>query len=180
MINLLPPAEKETLHKEFRKRLLSVYLLLFSVVLAIGVIALLPSYFLTDVRERIAEEERSKLINSAESDEREEINAKLLQTKTLLTTVSKTDLRPPLHIVIDEIAAVSEGSIAIDSLSYTRRFGGEDSSLSVSGNASTRDGLLAFTRSLEDNEKISEAVLPVASLAKDRDIDFNIEIRGQF
>lgn len=180
MINLLPPTEKYTLIKEFDRRLLSVYIIVLGTVFLISLVILLPSFFLTNVIEVIALEERSILIHSTESNVREEINERLRLTKEHLTVFTLEELRAPLFSVIDEMVRLSGIEVTINSIIYTRRFGSKDSSLIITGGALTRDGLLSFTQRLEENELISEAILPVSSLAKDRDISFSIEILGKF
>ena len=70
MINLLPPEEKKILTRDYTMRFGSVYLLLLSVVLIVGIVLLLPTYFVADINENVAESERATLINSSESAER--------------------------------------------------------------------------------------------------------------
>lgn len=179
MINLLPPVEKEKLSKEYRYRKIVVYAILFSVIFVIGIILMLPSYFLADARERVAEEERAILINSDENTERAEAQAKLLEVKEQLIALNREKVRTPLSTIISEIALYSE-SVSLHSFSYVRGNEDADSSLRVEGNAQTREGLLLFQKRLEEDDRIDKAVLPVSSLAKDEDIDFTIQINGQF
>lgn len=180
MINLLPPGQKTSLTQGFKQRLASVYIIAFATSVLLGLVLLLPSYFLVDVREATAENERASLINSDESSEREEINERLRLTKERLNALIEQDVRIPLYIVINELAEASGGDVTLSNFGYTRRFGEEDSAFTISGNAQTREGLLSFRSLLEANERITDVTLPVSSLAKDRDIDFSIEIEGQF
>jgi len=180
MINLLPPGQKQIVEKEYKFRLGSAYILLMSIVVVIGVVLLLPSYFFVDTRESVAESELSTLQSSSESTEREAIREELLLTKKYLGELTKDEARAPLYTVIDKVSIHSDKAINISTVSYTRVEVENISTLSVGGVAPTRDALLGFKRALEEDELFDEVVLPVSSLAKDEDIDFNIQIKGVF
>ena len=180
MINLLPPEEKNRIQKEYKRRVLAVYLFFAGGALTIGLILLLPSYLLANVVERDAKAEVAALQNSSESSEREEINSKLLLTKERLRAITAEEDRMDLYTTIDRIAEQSPGSIELTSFSYTKGQGEDPSVLLLGGLADTREGLLSFTKTLEDDELFDEVILPVSSLAQDKDIEFSIEIRGIF
>lgn len=180
MINLLPPAEKQRMKKEYKLRVFTVYFFFIGTALLIALVLLLPSYFLANVIEGDAKREVAILENSSESTEREEINAELLLIKERLRAITKVEDRTELYEVIDTIANVGGNSISISSISYSRGFDGEHSTLLLGGIALTRDGLLAFTKTLEENELFAEVNLPVSSLAQDQNIEFNIDVKGTF
>lgn len=180
MINLLPLEQKREIEKAHRFRLATVYVFFLALTLLIGVVSLLPAYFITDIKEKAALEEVSILENSTESTEREQINAELLQAKELLSALTGEESRTPFYNVVEEIASYTGDSIELTNMSYVRAFGEAESTVSIGGRALTRDDLLAFTSALKEDELFNEVVLPVSSLAKDQDIEFNIEIKGIF
>ena len=58
-----------------------------------------------------------------------------------------------------------------------RSINDEKKSLFVGGIASDRDSLIDFTESLKTINDFSAVNLPVSNLAKNKDIDFNIELK---
>ena len=180
MINLLPPIEKERIKREYRRRIFVIYALLISGAFVIGLILLLPSYFIVDILEESAETEFLILKNSEESTEREKINDELRITKERLATITEEKTRIDLYEVIEKIANFTNNTIKITSISYTRGTDENDSTLLLGGLAATRGDLLLMTNTLKDDELFNEVILPVSSLAEDENIKFNIEIKGIF
>jgi len=180
MINLLPPIEKQRIRKEHTLRILIVYIIFVSTAIAIGLVLLLPSYFFVSVIKKGAESEILIIKNSSESTEREEIDNQLRITKERLLAVTEQEPRTPFYEVIEKMANYVDWSINIDTISYIRATDEGNSSLQLVGFAKTRDNLLSFTKSLENDDLFSEVILPVSSLAKDQDIEFNIIIKGIF
>lgn len=180
MINLLPPGQKQKAEKEYNFRLGSAYILLMSIVVVIGAVLLLPSYFFVDIKEGYAQNELDALQSSSENTKREEIRAELLLTKEYLRELTKDATREPLYAVIDRVSTASGGIIDISTVSYSRAEGESNSTLSVGGTAPTRNKLLRFKNALEEDELFEEIVLPVSSLAQETDIKFNIQIKGVF
>jgi len=180
MINLLPPIEKQRIRREFTLRVVIVYLFFVSVAVVIGVILLLPSYFFADIIKKNAESEILILKNSSENTKREEINNQLSITKERLSAITEQEPRISFYKMVEKVADYADRSISIDTISYIRATDGGNSNLQLAGLAATRDDLLSFTKFLEDDDLFNEVILPVSSLAKDRDIKFNIQIKGAF
>jgi hypothetical protein len=52
--------------------------------------------------------------------------------------------------------------------------------MAVSGKAVSRDALLSFSKALKSNHRFESVDLPVSNLAKSKDIEFSISIKGTF
>lgn len=180
MINLLPPAEKHRIQKEYKLRFFTVNAFLISAAFIIGIILLLPSYFFADIIQKNAESEILTLKNSYENTKSEEINNKLRVTKERLTAITKQESRTDFYKVIDIIAVHANNTIEITTISYIRADEDGDSNLQLNGFAKTRDDLVSFKEDLENDKLFNEVNLPVSSLAEDKDIEFNIQIKGMF
>ena len=180
MINLLPPEEKNRKVKEYKLRLIVVNALLLSVAFLIGSILLLPSYFFADTIQKSAENEVIALKGSSESTERVEINNQLRITKERLTAISNQGQQTEFYEIIETISSYAGKPIKLDTVSYSRGSDGKESRLQLAGVADTRDDLLEFEQFLDDDEMFEDVDLPVSSLAKDQDIEFNIQIKGTF
>lgn len=180
MINLLPPEEKKHQHHELTFRLTIVSLTLFSGAFMIGVILLTPAYFIANINEEAVLKELSLLQGSEESTERERISAELLAVRENLSALAGDIPRESFYHTIDIVAEHHGNTITLSSISYRRETGEKLSELRIGGKADRRDDLLSFTEDLKKNELFSDVILPVSSLAKDHDIEFNIEIKGTF
>ena len=178
MINLLPPEDKKTVEREYLFRLVSAYIFLVSTAVFIGAVLLLPSYFFASTQEKAAEAELIQLESSSESIEREAISEQLLETKEKLVTLTSVKDKEPIFTLIDTISTYSGRGVDVSNVSYTR--GDSESRLSVGGVAATRDALLRFQRSLEEDERFNDVQFPVSILAEEEDIKFTIQISGEF
>lgn len=180
MINLLPPEEKKHHQHELTFRLTIISLILFSGAFLIGVILLTPAYLIANINEKAVLKELSFLEGSEESTERERISAELLTVKENLSALADDIPRESFYSIIDIVAAYHGDAIKLSHISYGRETGEKPSELRIGGKADRRDDLLSFTEDLKKNELFSDVILPVSSLAKDRDIEFSIEIKGMF
>lgn len=179
MINLLPKQEKKELHREYIFRFLIVWGIAIIIVVAISAILLFPSYFLSDLKEDFVEEQTNLYQQSERDEEREKIIVQLGEAREKLRALSAGGESVELRLVFDNIIDYSKGGIKISSLLY-KRGDASKSQLTISGVADTRDNLLLFSQLIENDEFFSSVVLPISNLAKDRDIDFKIEIEGIF
>jgi hypothetical protein len=180
MINLLPPEEKKIIGKEYKHRVFVTYLIFLTAGLIVSLILLLPSYFVMNVVVNELEDEAAFLENSNESTEMEKINAELRLTKERLRAVTINSKRVEFYEIIEKISIHKPRAVTLNNFSYTKGIDGKESKLLLGGNASTRDSLLLFTKDIENDELFDEVVLPVSSLAKEKDIDFSLEIKGNF
>ena len=180
MINLLPVEEKKAIEKEYKLRVVSIYIMFVIAAIVIGLVMLLPAYFLVNVVEGDLEKEVSILEASSESTKMDEINSELRLTEDRLRAITESKDTIALYKVIEKISSYRTTGINISNISYARGAGERESKLILAGSASSRDGLLEFTKEMENDELFSEVVLPVSSLAQKIDIDFSVEVKGNF
>jgi Tfp pilus assembly protein PilN len=91
---------------------------------------------------------------------------------TLLTKHQDTVLFSSVQASLDKLVPAG---VEVASYSFTRK-GTELGSISISGEASTRSSLSDFRSAIENDPLFKSATLPLANLAKDRDIPFSISI----
>ncbi|PIR46942.1 MAG: hypothetical protein COV07_01615 [Candidatus Vogelbacteria bacterium CG10_big_fil_rev_8_21_14_0_10_45_14] len=74
------------------------------------------------------------------------------------------------HEAVD-LVLLHKGNIIIEGINYKRSVG-----IGVRGKAPDRTSLLAFTRSLQSDSKVSGLDLPISALLSEKDISFNFII----
>lgn len=178
MLNLLQPAEKKAVQREYYMRLVVVTLIFVSLTIIVAGLLLIPSYILTLSKESIAQEKQKSLDQMAAQQN----NAALLEEMRLINTeLSLLASDDTVRLPSDTIARVVElkgGDIALQSFTYTKGDAGVE--LVVGGIAATRNALVSFVRTLrQETPYFTSAELPVSNLAQDQDIDFSILIKVQ-
>jgi len=177
MFNLLPEPYKKKMRREYIIRLCVVALCFSFGIFLIASVFLLPSYFLSSIKER---ELMSRLSNekaSLPSDATvrpetvvQKTNADLALLKnngsvSFVGLVSKVLARKPVGIKIE--------GLTISQNTPTHQ-------ISISGTARLREDLVTFKKSLEDEPLFVKVELPVSSLAKSSDINFTVTVTGNF
>ena len=177
-MNLLPNTEKEALRKGFKLRSLILGSLSVSVFFLVGIVMLLPSYFLASGNFSKAVSENSLYDTEDEVsavellDLPEEINAKLKFLQTENNAVSSVE-------AIFEVIKYLPAGVKINSVLFERNKVREDKNgvtILVSGLALDRDSLISFSNLLKKSNFFSTVDLPVSSLTKDKNLPFSVNI----
>ncbi len=176
-MNLLPPAEKEELRQGLKVRSLIVSSFLVAATFLVGLILLLPSYFLA--RGNLAKTgEESQLLYVKNDDAAnlldlpQEINSKL---EFLRSHAQERLVSDSLY----EILQFSSRGITLDSVIFSRnqvQSGENNDIFALSGIAADRETLVAFSAALKASGLFAAVDVPVSSLAKDRDLPFTLNI----
>ena len=179
MINLLPLKEKQKIYQLYFIRLSIVSSFLLLIALIVGIVLLLPSLFLSVVKEH-SSAERVLLARKALSlEEGRNVEAiitsvnKKISILTLASGVSLT-LSKAFRAIIDR---QPEG-LKIIGLLYEKDVLGDTGrgKIFIRGISSGRDALIAFADLLKKELLFSEVDLPVSNLIKSEDITFLITV----
>jgi hypothetical protein len=76
---------------------------------------------------------------------------------------------------ISEVEGIATGTVVLNSIAFIRTDTGVESVL-ITGEAASRSLLVQFRDTLEDSPLFESAALPLANLAKDKDVPFSITI----
>lgn len=179
MFKLLPQQEKARLQKEYRTRLAIVALIFLLFVEAVGIASLLPAFFLSRVKdeqiktqlrvlgELIEEEKDPQLAEDLERAKNQikqlVIDDKIMQIARLFDIVSK-DRAPGVIVTSFELMRTDEGQ----------------NELRIIGNATSRDALVMFSKTLEKESMFTKVEFPVSDLAQNRNIAFSMTLFGTF
>lgn len=173
MFKLLTDEEKQKVQREYVMRRAVVMLSGFVLVLVVGIIGLLPSYLLSNVRQYEALE-RTRIMGSVgqRGDE------SYLQTWLAKINLELQLLSPELDKdrPSDFIEQVLEQKIAgISLIDFSWVKVKDKLSFSVNGVASDRQALITFENRIKSSQHFSEVTLPISNLAQDRNINFQMK-----
>lgn len=176
MFTFLPKTNRVELEKEYRKRVVVVALGLVALLMLIAMILAMPAFVTLLVKGKDA---RAALKGNPDTD----VSSNALMEARVTDIRAKTDLLkqmvdvPSLVSVIERINGRLVNGISLNSITLKRSGTG---SIVISGIASTRDALVAFSKSLQGELSFSNISLPVSTLAKSKDIAFSISVDSHF
>ena len=174
MFKLLTEEGRDKVRREYRTRRTILMLLALILVLVAGVVGLLPSYMLSNIREKEALE-RVKILSNANigSENGVELQTWFLETNRRLKALSPVlDTDRPSNF-IDKVLEQKVTGIKITGLSWVKAK--DKTNLSVSGVADDRQRLVMFEGKISSSGYFSNVTLPISDLAKDRNITFQIK-----
>ena len=173
MINLIPPAARKIVKREYWVRVLSVWMILAATAFAMITLLKIPVYVLVN-------SQMAALSSSYESATADDLEFKksqdLIKSANQMASLLVTDNE---HVefseVINRIDSLSGEEVFVNSINMAR-VEKDLEKVTVRGEALTRAGLAGFKERLENDEMFLEATLPLSNLAKDVDIPFSIEV----
>lgn len=173
MINLIPPIVRKSIITEYWVRVLSVWFFVVAVVATATVFLSLPVYVLlssqVDVYEQSAIEAQQR-VNEYDLSAGALVRANVMAQKIFeLREVEK------FSSIITTIEALQGNDIVIEGFDFARQ-DNELAPVMVTGEAATRQALADFREALLSQESVSDVVLPISNLAKDREIQFSLSV----
>ena len=173
MINLIPPAAKTAVKREYFIRVGAVWLLIWSVAIVIGGVTLLPTYVLINSQVQVYSATAAAASEKVASYK--DIADELVQTSNQARLIVETARLEPLSGYFAAITSAADAGITVLSTRLSRADGGL-SPLTVTGVAQDRQSLAAFRDRLLADEHIATVDLPIANLAQDKNITFTLTI----
>jgi hypothetical protein len=173
MINLIPPVVRKAVIKEYWTRVISVFLFIVSVA-SFGVFVFaLPVYVLvSDQVDVYAQSAAEASLRVAEYD----LSAgALIRANQMAQKIFELREVDKFTDAVTLLESLQSADVTINSFQFERA-NGEVSPVMISGDASTRQALADFRDRLLKQPEISDVVLPISNLAKDRDIEFSISV----
>ncbi len=173
MINLIPPIAKKRVIREYRFRVVSVWLILLSLVLLISSALVTPTLLLVN---SLVEANELDLSEVREDQSANEEISKIIKTNNeIVKQVNNSQERvkfSELIYLLDDLAAEE-----VNLTQFTfQEVDGKIDVISLIGFADTRGSLSDFREVLDKHESFSDIKLPISNLAKDRDITFSMQV----
>ena len=181
MINLIPKEEKKKMVKGFYYRLVVLFLTTVSVSVLVAFIALLPSYFLSSVKNSIANEklEKQKSEPVPLPDEKTLAVIKDLDNKLNLIERSGNNEFTVSQRVISAIILRKMPNIKITNISFesdSKNGSLKGPKISIKGLAPSREALLSFRLALESDKLFKQVDLPISNFIKGSNIQFYLNL----
>ena len=201
MINLLPLSEKKRIRSEYFARFSIIFLELFLCLVAASSVLLLPSYFLSSVKEQVALENLEKYKTNKNPELEKSTNELIKNLNKKISVFSVLDTKLLSSTLIADVLSRAGEEVKVTELFFEKKLVEvkseenkdadsktnnskkkqnvkmeEIKQMSVSGIAKDRDGLLNFVRELEKEPSFSNVDLPISNFTQSRDIDFNLTI----
>lgn len=173
MVNLLPQETKRGLVRRYYLRYATLVFVGLATALLIGGTLLIPSYLTSRESANSYERYRDALEGVVGLKERAAVTtdmARLGERVRIMETYAESALTADL---IDAVGEEVTAGISVRSLSFTRTDQG--ATVTLGGDAATRQALLSFADALRAASAFSEAALPVSQLVAERDIGFSIQ-----
>ena len=172
-INVLPELGRSHARKEYLLRLVTLACVVAGATALFACVALLPAYL--GSRERTAALGAALAIAEASLARETESAAgrDIVRLERELPLLEAALAAPRPSMMVGDVLAVRAGSVLVYRFEYQ---GGAAPKLRVSGEADTRDSLIAFSRTLEQLRVSPDADLPVANLAKSEQVPFLITL----
>lgn len=174
MANLLPKKEQDSLKKDYSLRRLDVTLFLVCIILAISLVLIFPSYILSKVRATNASldlETVKKATNAANPSD--DLTRSLREAKEKAVSLGISQKTTSVYDLVHTFESKSS-AIKIQDIAYVR--GADDTTIVIRGRADDRESLTALQKQLNANPNFSRVDLPISNFAKDKNIDFSMNI----
>ena len=175
MINVLPEKEKIGLKREYYLRLSIVALVNLIFLSIFASLLLLPSYMLSDTKEKYFNKKLSEISSETPEISINELNTYIAKINSTLSLFSSTSSRKISENIIMPILAIRPTNIKINQISYVDHI--DFVEISLNGVAGSRDALQSFKDILIKTGEYSSVDVPISSFVKKTNIDFNITLR---
>ncbi|MFC1732245.1 hypothetical protein ACFL6I_18210 [candidate division KSB1 bacterium] len=179
MANLLPKKERKRFEWEYKFRLLTILLLFLMATIVLGIILLLPSYFVSKSKGESIGRQSELLKKTIIFREGDTSVTSLLSTKQKINQLVETQKQVLQTEIIQTIIQNTDENVAVDAF-YYKKGTDSDGEMKVTGKADSRTALLSFSDRLKKESLFDRVDLPVSSLARDSNITFSITLNGDF
>jgi len=172
MINLLPAHVRKEIFRIYISRVVAVALLWWGIVCLVLTLLLLPPFVLVSLQiNTLATAEADMSGKVAEYD----MSAAKLNEATALAR--RLVLTKNVSFSAYDAAVTAAISVGVNINSVDYQFNDSSSTLSITGEAATRDALVAFRDALAESIYFSDINLPINQLTRTSDLPFAISMK---
>ena len=175
MTNLLPDSAKRTLRFERRIRVATVALGAAVWTVIAGIVLLIPSYLLSETREQESDTRAALIQKIVTMRQAEGISERFQELQNAMSLLATEETEQSVFRLLDAVVAERPAAVSLTRFSVTIGAAG-DVSVTVGGNAATRDALVVFRDRLKTLPRVMSVNLPLSNLAERADIDFSLSV----
>jgi hypothetical protein len=175
MFNLLPENLRKKIITEYRLRLTIMAFIFIIIVQVSFLIFLFPSWLTSYYREKEFAGRSDEINKFLATSDLSSTTSFIKSLNTKLNIINDNLDYPRLVPIVNEALLKRTPTIKLNEIYYnvTSAKGGE---LILKGIGSSRESLVSFTESLKKISFFKKVDLPISNLAKDKNIDFSINI----
>ena len=175
MSNLLPQKQQKTLKAAYNVRRFGVIFSLLCVILLVSLVLLFPSYLLSKVRATGVSMDLETFKKTSNTENQNgDLEVRLRDAKDKARALQISEKNPSVYELF-RIFENKSRSIKIKEVSYLK--GLQETTIAIQGRAASRESLTEFEKQLRSNVNFSGIDLPISNFAKEKDIDFTIDIK---
>lgn len=175
MFNLIPDSVKEKILKDYQERRVVVWLCAFLLLSIMIVIFLLPTYVHVFSEEKNIRADVEVVKNSLQLKKADDVVGTIKATNELLKALSPAKSQIRTSEILEKALGVKNAAIHITDIEYMETKT-SSSTVLLKGIADKRESLREFVTALEGTKGFAKVELPVSNFAKDKNIDFSINI----
>ncbi len=173
MINLLPPNARKQVQVEYWIRVSSVWVILLGCACIIIGLLMVPSLIL--VQAQLAVYDGEYQAASTQNSVYEKLEQDVQVANGIATQLGTSDGDRLFSNIISEVEGIAARTVVLNSIAFSRTDIGVQS-VQITGESASRLLLVEFRDALENSPLFDSAALPLANLAKDKDVPFSITI----
>ena len=174
MFNLLPENLKEKVKSEYRLRLLITIFVLIIFLQVFFLITLLPSWIISDYKENITSNQLAETKQTTLYKDADNVVANIKSINIKLNFINTLDY-PKVTNYIKVIVSNKSRSVHINRLSYAPA-AKNTIAIVLGGVSDSREALVTFIKNLQNSGSFKTADLPISNLAKEKDLDFSVNL----
>lgn len=178
MFSFLPHDYKKKVMHIYRTRLSILYLIGLILISIFSVAMLVPAYMISISRKVEVTAEFDALKKTLDLKKNNDTESFINEASQKIKASVSSGSKGYISDVIENLINHKGSDIALSDISFSKNQDGLN--ISISGVALTRDGLLNFVKNLKSADSFKNVDLPVATLAKDKNISFNIAFQSTF
>lgn len=172
MLRLLLENDRKNIRREYHLRFLNVALLLFSVVLFVWIVSMVPAFINIFSEEKVLSSQRGSTETTELLRDREVLENKFSEVRQRLNILDTEQ-----YVVTDlirEVVSKQVRSVKLNNIT----FGGKEEKpfMELQGISNNRESLVEFSRELESSEYFVSVDVPFSNFTRDVDIPFTIMI----
>jgi len=175
MFNLIPDSVKEKILKDYLERRVVVWLFALFLVSLMTIIFLLPAYVHVFFEEKNIRADVEVVKNSLQLKKADDVVGTIKATNELLKALSPVKSQARTSEILEKALGAKNAAIHITDIEYMEAKT-SSSTMLLKGIADKRESLREFVTKLESTEGFAKVELPVSNFAKDKNIDFSINI----
>lgn len=172
MINLIPPRARATIIKEYWLRVVAVWLFLLGTGGLLVASLLLPTYMLLRTELVLLRDQVAG--GAAEVANFDSSSASLATAMKEADLLKKMATSSSYTAAIERLTTIAGPAVTISTFGFARVE--QKTTITITGVAATRASLASFRDTIEADANFADAILPISSLIKDKNLDFTMTL----